>query len=344
MVRKVSIKDIAREAGVSIATVSYVINDVNKVNENTKERIKKIIDDMGYKPNLNARNLVKKESTIIGIIVPVDEKYKDSVLLENPYYLQFLSVAENHVRFSGYSTMIISIDEENTLISHLKSGTLAGVIVIGYAGEAIYNILNKVDIPVVVVDQLKTSERFYYVTTNDKAGAYIATNHLINLGHKGVCMVTGGEENALVYRDRLDGFKDALNRKNIEYSDDLIIKTDISYEGGIQAAKIIKEKFNDITGIFAISDIVAMGIIRGFYDMGISIPEEKSVIGFDNIINSKYYIPKLTTIDQHISKKAEVAVNLIMNINQEKKELMELNDKVIKIPVNLVERESAKVI
>lgn len=344
MNRKVSIKDIAREAGVSIATVSYVINGVNKVNDNTRDRVKKIIDDMGYQPNINARNLVKKESTIIGIIVPIGEKDKDTILLDNPYYLQFLSVAENNARLNGYSTMILSIDEEEMLTRYLKSGTLAGIIVIGYAGQAIYDILEEVDRPVVVVDQTKTSDKFYYVMTNDEEGAFMATNYLIEKGHKKVCFITGEKEDTPVVKYRMNGYRMALKKNGIPFDESLVIRSDISYEGGISVAQEIINIDKKITGIFAISDIVSMGIIRGFYDMGINIPEDKSVIGFDNIINSKYYIPQLTTVDQHISKKAETSVNIIMKICENKNQCSELHDKVVKISVDLIERESVKAI
>lgn len=342
MGKKVNIKDVAREAGVSIATVSYVINDVNKVNCETRDRVKEVIDRLGYQPNINARSLVKKESRIIGIIVPVNEQDKETILLDNPFYLQFLSSAENKARLQGYSTMILSIDEGKMLVRHINSGTLAGIIVLGSANDFVYNTLSEVDIPVVVVDQAKTSNRFVYVSTDDEIGAFLATEYLIKNGHKETCLLIGGFEDTLVYKGRLEGYKSALLKYGIEYKPERVINIDISYEGGIEAADKVLSLGDDVTGVFVMSDIAAMGLIRGLYDRHISVPKERSVIGFDNIRNSKYFIPQLTTIDQHIGNKAEKAVEVIIGINEKDSEVMNQmrHNNVIKIPVNLVERES----
>ena len=342
MGKKVNIKDVAREAGVSIATVSYVINDVNKVNCETRERVKEVIDRLGYQPNINARSLVKKESRIIGIIVPVNEKDKETILLDNPFYLEFLSSAENKASLQRYSTMNHSIDEEKVLVRHINSGTLAGIIVLGSANDFVYNTLREVDIPVVVVDQAKTSNKFCYVSTDDEMGAFLATEYLIKNGHKETCFLIGGFEDTLVYKGRLEGYKSALLKYGIEYKPGRVVNIDISYEGGIEAANKVLSLGDDITGIFVMSDIAAMGLIRGFYDRNISVPKDMSVIGFDNIRDSKYFIPQLTTIDQHIGSKADEAVEVIIGINKKDKHIIEniKENNVITIPVNLVERES----
>lgn len=344
MGEKVNIKDVAREAGVSIATVSYVINNINKVTDNTKNRVLEVIERLGYQPNINARSLVKKESRIIGIVVPISEKEKDTILLDNPFYLEFLSSVENKVRVNGYSTMILSIYEEKELIKHLNSGSLAGIIVLGAANKFVYDTLSSVDIPVVVVDQKQSSDRFYYINTDDDMGAFLATEYLIKNGHRNMCILLGGKSDTLVHRNRLDGYKKALSKYDIEFDPKKVIEIDVSYEGGIKAVDKILEVDENITGIFAISDVVAMGVIRGLYDKSINVPRDKSVIGFDNIRNSKYFIPQITTINQFLQTKAETAVNIIMKINDKDTEFIKkyLNNNIVTIPVHIVERESVR--
>lgn len=344
MGEKVNIKDVAREAGVSIATVSYVINNINKVTDNTRNRVLEVIERLGYQPNINARSLVKKESRIIGIIVPVSEKEKDTILLDNPFYLEFLSSVENKVRINGYSTMILSIYEEKELIKHLNSGSLAGIIVLGSANKFVYDTLSSVDIPVVVVDQKQSSDRFYYINTDNDMGAFLATEYLIKNGHRNICILLGGKSDTMVYNNRLDGYKNALSKYGIEYDEKNVIEIDVSYDGGIEAVEQILKINKEITGIFAISDVVAMGVIRGLYDRNINVPRDKSVIGFDNIRNSKYFIPQLTTINQFIPDKAETAVNIIMKINNKDVNFVRENlpGSEVTIPVHIVERESVR--
>lgn len=336
---KVTIKDVAREAGVSIATVSYVINNIDKVTDKTRKKVLRTIEKLGYSPNLAARSLVKQESRQIGIIVPIRQNEKQTVLLDNPFYLEFFSSVENMIRINGYSTIIISVEEERELIKHLNNGNLAGIIVLGAVNDFIYKVLEAVSIPVVVIDQDKISDRFFYIGTDNALGAFLAVEHLVKNGHKNIALLSGGPMNSLVTKKRIEGYKEALRKYNIEENIDNIIEADVSYEGGIAAAEIVLKKYPRVTGVFAISDIMALGFIKGLYKHGIIVPQNMSVIGFDNIKNSRYFIPELTTINQNIGLKAEKAVETIMNVLGDKGEL---TCKELTLPTEIIERESIR--
>lgn len=337
MKRKVTIKDVAREAGVSIATVSYVINGIEKVTDETKNRVLRTIDELGYNPNLIARSLVKGESRSLGILVPVSEKNQKSIFTENPFYQEFFSGVEYKARECGYSTIIIGTGNEKNCLNFLKSSALAGVMVLGLMSEKLNSMLLKLRMPVLVIDNEKKDNRFKYLNSEDEKGAFDAVNYLISKGHKNIAFITGALKDSIVHKNRYNGYKKALEMNNIAINEKYIITTDLDYDSGIEVSLKIKELINEVTAVFCISDILALGLIKGLHKNNIYVPRDISVMGFDDIKYCKYFIPELTTMNQNIFYKGEKAVEILVENMKEK-----LDEKQISIPVNLVERESVK--
>lgn len=336
---KTTIKDVAKEAGVSIATVSYVINGVKKVTEETRKKVNDVIEKLQYEPNILARSLVKKESRAIAVIIPVKEKNKKSVLTDNPFYQEFISGVEYRCRDFRYNTLIIGVDNEIDFMKLLGNGNLAGLVVLGYLGMYKYKLLSNISLPVVVIDQKKISNNFIYMITEDEKGAFLAVEYLIKRGHINIGLLTGDVKNSIVHKARYEGYKSALLKYNIKLREDLIFKSSIDYDGGIKAAEFIKDKIGDMTAVFCIADIIALGLIKGLYKNDIHVPEDISVVGFDNIKNCRYFIPELTTVGQNIFNKGEKAIELIVS-RLNKEELLKDNEYIV--PVSLIERESVK--
>lgn len=333
---KVTIKDVARKANVSVATVSYVINGIDKVKPETRKKILRAIKILEYTPNLGARNLVKKQSRLIGVLMPVDESYKKTVLTENPFYQEFLGGIEYRARENSYSILIIGTNDEAECIRQLKGKDLDGVIVVGLITEDIYMVLEALEVPVVLIDQEKNNNKFSYLNSEDENGAFMATEYLINKGHRNIGFVSGEIEKSIVHRNRFAGYKKAMEKHHIKLNKEYIFISDVTYEGGVNVANLVKDKMGEITAVFSISDIMALGLIKGLYKFNIQVPYQFSIIGFDDIISSRYFIPELTTMRQHIFSKGEKAVEIIINnANNTNSTIFEYV-----IPVDLIERES----
>lgn len=336
--KKVTIKDVAAEAGVSIATVSYVINKIDKVTDDKIRRVNEAIAKLKYEPNLAARSLVKREARMIAVITSVSSiEDKQSLLTVNPFFHEFINGVELKCRENGYSTLIMGIHDNDKFTNVINGGNIAGVIVAGYISRDKVDLLNKAAFPTLMLDQEKSSDKFIYLHTEDEKGAFLAVEHLIKKGHNKIGLLTGHLWESAVYRDRFDGYRAALEKNNIKFSGDYIFQTQINFDGGVDAAEQIISKIGDMTALFCASDIVAIGLIKELYHHNIYVPKDLSIVGFDNIQNSKLFIPELTTISQNIFEKGEKAAELILNcINKPD----DFNEYEFTMPVSLVERES----
>ena len=333
--KRVTIKDVAAEAGVSIATVSYVINKIDKVNDDKIQRVNEAIAKLNYQPNLAARSLVKQEGRMIAIVTSATSKM--SLLTVNPFFNEFTNGVEYYCRQNGYSEVVMGLDDNDNFTNIIKGGNIAGVIVTGYISKDKLSMLENAKFPTLMLDQEKTSDNFIYLNTEDEKGAFLAVENLIKNGHTKIGLLTGHLWESPIYRSRFDGYRSALEKYNVTFNEDYIFQTQITYEGGVNAATQIIPKIGEMTALFCASDIVAIGLIKELYCHDIYVPKNLSVIGFDNIQNSKYFIPELTTISQNIFEKGERAAELIISRLHNANTPTE-ND--FTIPVSLVERQS----
>ncbi|WP_163195570.1 LacI family DNA-binding transcriptional regulator [Clostridium thermarum] len=339
--QKVTIKDVAKEAGVSIATVSYVINNIDKVTDETKEKVNAAIEKLKYEPNIIARSLVKKESRVIAVLLPVHEDDKKSALTENPFYQEFINGAEYRSRESNYIIQIVGAGNEERTAQLLKSGSIAGIIALGFLPHTSIRILSNLSVPVVMVDQPKSSYKFIYVSSENEKGSFLATEYLIKQGHRKIGLLTGSTWGH-IYTLRFNGYKSALEKYGIEFNENYIFECPIvDYDNGTLAADKVKDKVGEITAIFSTADVLALGLIKGLYHQNITVPKDLSVIGFDNISNSKYFIPELTTASQNIFHKGEKAADIVINgVNGLESFKKGQNEYIL--PIEIVERESVR--
>lgn len=333
----VTLKDIAEMAGVSTATVSYVLNGrYDKVSSKTLQRIQRIIQETGYSPSMTARTLANKSSNIIGVINHAVSS-KAGSFISDPFHSTFISGMEQIIRESGYFMMLRTVEDPSTLRALIANWNLEGIILTGLFQDEFYSELCSQRIPFVLIDSYIDAPGVYNVGLEDRQGAYIATRYLIENGHRCVAFACPTIRRSGVVEERLMGYQRALGEFGIPYDQDKVFVQEITVEQGIELGEKLSKR-NDITAVFASADILAAGIMAGLSNKGVRVPQDKSVIGFDDVFFSMLTSPKLTTIHQDADKKGLLAAEMILDLILGR----EMEDKQVILPVRLVERESVR--
>jgi LacI family transcriptional regulator len=327
---KLTIKDIARLAGVSIGTVSNVINGKGRYSEETRKKVDKIIKQSNFMPNVAARSLRDKLNPLIAMVVPFAQSGE---IIVNPFFAQLISGVENGARDRKFHVIVTGVKDHPDL-SVLLERNINGLIVFG-AND------NPELLPTVYMDSYLSDPGFYQVGTDDEMGGYLGTKYLLSLGHKAIAVISGPlgevEKVKTVGNSRLLGYKRALEESGVEFNQNLIIQNDFSVEGGYHSAQQIVQLKERATAVFAFADLAAMGVIKGFHDLEISVPRDYSVMGYDDLYFSEYLTPGLTTVRQNIYGRGQSAVKLLIDQIENKNNQQGQN---IISPVSLKVRQS----
>lgn len=330
--KKISLQDIANMAGVSIATVSRVINQNGRFSKETEKRVKEIIKKYDYRPNQMARSLRVKKGKVVGIIVPdVTNEFFARMALE----LQLQLLKHDYVAIICNTNE--SRDIELTHLSMLKSQLVSGLI---YITHDVIEEKSALNVPTIFIDRQPITTGLnnghVFIESENIQGGFLAVNHLIERGCTKIAIVylRGSISSHL---SRYDGYKKALSSAGIHYDEDLVIPTDIvSFDNGYNITRQLLDEHTNIDGIFFTADILAQGALRAISEKGINVPEEIKIVGFDDISASTFSSPPLTTIHQSVDKIADLAVEKLISMMSEKK-----SDRfVFKVPVRLIIRGS----
>lgn len=340
-VKVVTLKTIAKEAGVSTVTVSNVIHkNYKKVSAENVEKIEKIIEKYHYVPNATARSLAMKKSKIIGIVIP--NVSGDDIFLKSPYDAVMLSILEKEIRKRGYYVMIRSVSAALDAVPLIRNWNVDGVIILGATAKDVPVIQSALALPVVFVDTYSTECSFSNVGVDDEKGAYLATRYLINCGHEDIWFVGPDICQEGVIQSRYRGYEKALQESGLTDCARHVYAESTSYECGIELGKQIAFAKEDVSAVFVTADILAIGIMEGLRLSTKRVPEDISVVGFDNLPEAQYTWPKLTTVSQNIPQKAVVVVEELFRLlkmeNTESEHIQKQMD------VELVERNSVKTI
>lgn len=347
--KQVSVRDVAREAAVSPATVSYILNDTPGLSftPETRQRVLAAAEKLHYVANQAAKTLGSGraegivQSELIGVVIPQTEnKRKEShIMFGNPFYGTFLSAVELEARRAGYQLILSGTNPGQSYIDIAKSRTLDGVIILGaYPSddEAEYK---KYKIPAVLVDCYGSVDSFFYsVRTDDRLGGYLATKYLIEQGHHRIAIVTGELKAHGVNSERYQGYLDALCEAGLTPAHDDVFEGLVGYDHGLEVAEELARTRRDITALFASADITAIGLINGLHAAGLRVPEDVSVIGFDDVEYAKMCYPGLTTIRQNIMEKGRQAARLMIEAVQDHS--LPREERII--PMELIERGTVK--
>jgi LacI family transcriptional regulator len=312
---KLTIDDIAKLAGVSKATVSYVINDKPGVSQDLRCKIKKIIEDCNYVPNSAARGLAGEKTHFIGLVIPD---------VSDMFYANIIRGVEKTSNKYNYLLNLYTThgeeEKEQRVIKLINSNMVDGLIIMAYyIKDNFIDFLKNEGIPFVFIDYPTKDEEIYSVVVDNESGAFEATEYLISLGHQKIAFLEGHEA-AWDSRARFMGFLKALTANSIEFNPLLVEKGNFTREGGYKATKKLLEKGEEFTAIFASNDQMAIGAVRAIKEKGLKIPDNISIIGFDNIEASSIIDPPLTTVMQPIYE-----------IGKKATEILRLNKKGIKI-------------
>ncbi|TDL31507.1 LacI family transcriptional regulator [Jeotgalibacillus sp. S-D1] len=293
-----TIKDIAKKAGVSITTVSRALNGYSDVNEDTRKKIIETAKSLNYSPNTIARSLVMKKSRTIGLLISglMRESAKDNFMIE------VMTGVNDFASQTDYDIVLFNTNSskqrEKTYTQLCRERKVDGVIIQGIRTDDPY--LEEVvegEIPCVLVDIPKIGRYAGYVSSDNAAGSFEAGNYLAEAGHTNIGMING-HEYAFVSKERLTGFQKAMMEKGISFQADHIENGDFTEESGERAALTLLERDPAITALFCASDLMAIGAMNGLRAKGYRIPEDISIVGYDNILLSRYVQPSLTTIAQ----------------------------------------------
>lgn len=320
-----TIKDVAKKANVSVATVSRVINNTGYVNHETRKIVETAIDELGYVPNELARSLFRKKSNIIGLIVPHISTY---------FFAELIEALEQPIMEHGYKLMIFNskddIEIEKKYINVFSQYNIDGLILVANT-QSVRSYLN-LKIPMITIDHI-IDNSIPSITSDNVQGGELAARKLIASGAKKIIHFRGPSVLITVV-DRARGFYQVMDEENIDvHSFDLDFKAP-----DLDDIEMFIKKHPDVDGIFCSSDIIAMYVISVLTKLNYKVPEDVQVIGFDNIELSSVLIPTLTTIAQPIEEMGKKTIEYLIDMIN-KKELDELHHL---IPVTLIERDSTK--
>lgn len=314
MSKRVTVRDIAKVAGVSVASVSNVLNGVDKVSEETRERIIQVMLDLDYHPNLVARSLSKRKSDMIGLLLPITDEGPSStslLLRDNPFYGELLSGVEAKASEYGYDVLIKGIRSGESCRDWILKRNLDGAIFLGNYSEVLSEEMQGLGKRLVLVDCYDEGTQIHStIGIDDESGGYLAAKHLLENGHRKIALVASNVNLDGPIRRRYLGYKKAMEEFGITQTDDLILLDELSFDGGYRIGKKLLKR-NDITAVFAVGDVMAFGILKAMYEVGKQIPEDLSIVGFDNTKGCEYSKPALTSVDQPVYDRGRMAVEAL---------------------------------
>ena len=299
-------RDVAQRAGVSISTVSHVVNNSRTVGEGSRYRVLQAMDELSYKPNTLARSLRRRQSNSIGLIVP------DSA---NPFFAEVARGIEDTSFDQNYSVILCNsdgdLDKQAIYTNLLIERQVAGILFVaaGVSTELVDD-LSRRRVPLVVIDREVPGVEVDTVLTNHYQGGFLATQHLIDLGHRRIACISAGSELS-PSAERVTGYRDALKTNGIVFDKSLVVLGDFQYESGYHAAHQLLQRESPPTAIFAINDLMAVGCISAVTERGSRVPEQISVVGFDDVRLASFSNPPLTTIAQPKREIGELATEIL---------------------------------
>lgn len=306
--RQPTMKDVAKLAGVTQPTVSYVINGTANVSPEVKERVYKAIDELHYKPNFNAIALKTQKSHVIGIIVPD---------IANSYYSLMASLLEKGLTKAGYTVLLNStgykIKVENQIVKQLLLHNVEAVIVTyQFSNPDCWKLLKDSEKKVVTIEAGKDAESFLQIEADNYSGAYEATEYLIRQGRKKIAYI-GQNSNMDALSLREAGYLAALKKAGSQ-DKPVIYRTSGPDKKWEEGSKIGQELIHsDIDGLLVSSDEIAIGILKVLLSSGKKIPDDVSVIGYDDIPIARLFIPELTTVAQPVYEICEYAIDMLLD-------------------------------
>ncbi|MFW0909823.1 catabolite control protein A [Bacillus altitudinis] len=330
----VTIYDVAREANVSMATVSRVVNGNPNVKPTTRKKVLEAIDRLGYRPNAVARGLASKKTTTVGVIIPD---------ISSIFYSELARGIEDIATMYKYNIILSNSDQNTDKELHLLN-TMLGKQVDGivFMGGNITDVhveeFKRSPVPIVLAASVEEQAQTPSVNINYEQAIYDSVQLLVEKGHKRIAFVSGPMSEPINSMRKLAGYKRALEEAGIAFDEALVAEGDYSYDSGIEALANLLEQSDKPTAVIVATDEMALGVIHGAQDRGVSIPEDLEVIGFDNTRLSLMVRPQLTTVVQPTYDIGAVAMRLLTKLMNKE----QVEDQIVELPHRIEERQSTK--
>ncbi|GAB6138911.1 LacI family DNA-binding transcriptional regulator [Halanaerobaculum tunisiense] len=331
-----TIKDVAKKAGVSPSTVSRVINNHPRISQDTREQVLESMDEIGYHPNIIARNLVNQQTNTLGLVMP----YSTEEAFADPFYAEVLRGIGAMAQSKGYSLLLITCDgqenEVNAALRAVKGKQVDGLLLLRVRkNDQLIKELKELEFPFTVVGRPENEDNNYWVNNDNIQSSKQLIDYLLNLGHTKIGVITGSKE-YIVYQDRLAGYQRALEEQGITYQQDYVAQIIGKQESAYEQAKELLKANPEITALFGVDDQMAYGIVQAVRELDLDIPEDIAVVGFNNNPLSNLITPPLTTMDINTYQLGNQATELLIKV---------VNDQVTDychqlVPTDLIIRES----
>jgi alanine racemase len=308
----VRIEDVAKQAGVSPTAVSFAFNNPHRLSPNTVQRIQDIARELGYAPNPHARALLTKSVGVIGILTPQSLPS----IFANPFFAGLHEGIGRVCEENGLSLLTIS-PVAGSLIDAIAKAPVDGLIVVGVNEDDESLIpLHRRGMPFVIIDG--DSHGVPSVNVNDERGAWEAANYLLASGHRSIACMTFEVDYTDSHRDiygvgrrRLEGYKRAFNEYGVAWDDACLVPTSATMAAGVEMFREVWERTRP-TAVLAIADVVAVGVLQAAFELGLQVPGDLAVIGYDDIPQATWTRPQLTTVRQPIIEKGELAAQMLL--------------------------------
>ncbi len=331
--KKVTIFDVAAEAGVSYSTVSRVINDDPRIKQKTKEKVRQVIGQLGYVANYHARKLAGIRSTVIGVMVP-------DFGGGNSYLSEILQGIDAELQLTGYDMVLYTAHrqevKETSYIGQVTGGLANGVLlVLARFVDSYIESLTRRKFPFVLIDQQERNSNYPSIGAANWQGMYQATEYLIRLGHRRIGLIKGWNDMESA-RERLAGYRDALKAHHLPDDPSLVIEGSFAQPDGYRGANLLLDLAAPPTAILASNDMMAFGALDAVRLRGKRVPEDISIVGFDDIPQAAYSHPALTTVRQPLQQMGRLATQMLIDMIRDES----FAGRKIDLPTELVIRDS----
>ncbi|WP_282939812.1 substrate-binding domain-containing protein [Paenibacillus sp. RC67] len=308
-----TIKDVAKAADVSVATVSRVLHNLAGYSDKTRQKVMRAVEELGYQPNAIARGLVNKRTQTIGVLFPdVSSSFSSDILRG----------IEEIAQEKGFSVIVCNTAEEGKrtmkYLQVLREKQVDGIV---FTSEVLkdeyFQAIKEMRVPVILVNTMSQKFMIPYVKVDDRQAAYHATDYLIQKGHREIAMLTGSMKDQIAGFPRFDGYRQALADNGIEFDESRVACGDFELESSRKAMKKLLAEASPFTALFAASDEMAIGAMRAALEQGLKIPDDISIIGYDDLKFARMVYPPLTTIHQPLTAMGRLASEKLITLIEE---------------------------
>jgi LacI family transcriptional regulator len=303
-----TMRDVARAAGTSVATVSHVLNETRFVSPELRLRVEEALSSLGYRPDDTARSLRLGRTQTIGLLVPDNS---------NPFFAGLARLIEDEAFKAGYTTILANSDEQRDrelkYLETLLSKRVDGLIIAATQHDdgALSQVLERYGGPVVFIDREVDVDGRDTVVFDNEGGGRLVAQHLLQLGHRRLGCI-GGPPDVPATAARVKGFLDTLAETGVKLDRDAVVEGDFHFEGGEEAMRRLLERAPEVTAVFAVNDLMAVGALGELNRAGLRVPSQVALVGYDDALPALIASPRLTTVRQPVQAMVSLTIQLLL--------------------------------